>query len=487
MLAGKYRVIGPISWGSEGPVREGVARLFAEHASIQREVEVKILVEPSEEGKARLFREARALGQVPHASMRSVLDSGQDDHGRPFVVYESLPGETLAERMAKHPDGLDSETAAMIAMQILEALRALHRTQVVARGLSPESVVLTTTKSGEVAKIASLERAAFLGDPMPLEPVRFSTWASPEARRTGAAIGPEADVYSAGVMLRHLLTGHPGPGRPLPDTAARAIERATEEDPEERFASVEVLMSCVALLLPTAERPSRDEMELPKDPLAADMHWLVLRRRTRHGTMQEGPADGGRMHLMATLVTIEAIYRRLGTEDWPRLVEAVPLVEDLLPGSGNTTSNIRTGVPAALIGEILERADSIVGKGDLALVSEIGASIAQRSLRRLCPDLPATVTPGALVDGFPYLWSRISRDGAGIVVDRTSGEAKLAIEDATMPLEVIGLTAALLRTSLIDAGGRPVSVTIIACSALGDRRDLLLARWTPRASIPPRA
>jgi hypothetical protein len=485
VLGGKYRVIGPIAT-ADGVVQDGVARLHAEHASIQREVEVKILVQPSEAGRAKLFREARALGQVSHPSMRSVLDSGVDDKQRPFVVYEALPGETLAHRLARFPHGMDPEAAATIAMQILEALRALHRTDTVARALSPESIVLVETKSGEVAKIASLERAALNRDAT-LEPVRFNPWAAPEVRRSGSAPGPEADVYSAGMMLRHLLTGRPTEGGVLPDTAARAIERATAEDPEERFPSVEVLMSCVALMLPTSERPARDEMVIPLDPLAADIQWLALRRRTRHGTLAEGPNEEERVHLMSALVAIESVYRRLGEHAWARLVEAVPAVEELLPGAGNTSAHLRTGVPMALLGEILERADGLAGNHDLTIVSELGASIAQRSLRRLCPDLPAHLTPGTLIDGFPYLWSRIARDGEGVVLDRTSGEAKLAIDGCVPPLELVGLTAAILRTALVEAGGRPVSVTILACSALGDRRTVLLARWVPRASIPPRA
>jgi hypothetical protein len=74
------------------------------------------------------------------------------------------------------------------------------------------------------------------------------------------------------------------------------------------------------------------------------------------------------------------------------------------------------------------------------------------------------------------------------VVDRGSGEAKLAIEGPVPALEVVGLAAAILRGALVEAGGgRPASVAILACSSLGDRRDLLVARWVPRASMPPRA
>lgn len=484
ILAGKYR-IHRILPGPSGPVHEGVVRVSAEHASIQRDVEVKILVEPSEAGRARLYREARALGQIPHASLRSVLDSGEDAQGRPFVVYEALTGETLAQRMEHHPNGMPTEEAATLAMQILEGLRALHRGAVVARGLSPECIAFARTTSGEVAKIASLERAAFVGE-TGSEPVRFSPWAAPEVRRAGADVGAEADVYSAGVMLRHLLTGRPQPGGPVPDTAARALARATAEDPDERFPTVDVLMSCVALLLPTSERPARDGMALPTDALAADLHWLALRRRTRHGTMEAAPVDA-KVHLMAALVTIEAIYRRVGRPAWTELVEAVPAVEDLLPGAGNTSAHLRTGVPSSLLAEVLERADALSGTGDLALVSELGAAIAQRSLRRLCPDLPAALSPTVLVDAFPYLWSRIARDGRGVVIDRAPGLAKLAVEDATPPLEIVGLTAAIVRAALFEAGGEQAQVAIVACSALGDRRDLLLARWASRASMPPRA
>jgi serine/threonine protein kinase len=482
-LAGKYRVMRVIGSG-DGAVEDGVARLYAEHATIQREVEVKILLEPSDAGRAKLLREARALGQVSHASMRSVLDTGTDARGRPFVVYEALPGESLASRLDRHPDGLEPEAAATIAIQILEGLRALHATGVVARDLSPDHIALVRTKSGEIAKVTSLARAAFLGERSELDAVRGSPWAAPEARSVDGAPCVQTDVYSAGRMLQHLLTGSPEPGTPISDTAERAIARATAHDPDDRFPSIDALMSAIALLLPTGERPARDRMSIPLDTLAGDLHWLGLRRRTRHATVEIEPQ---RVHLLMALVSIEAVYRRLGEAAWQPLVDAMPALEDVLPGAGQTAAHQHGGVDITLVAEMLARADESAGHGDLTLVSELGASIAQRSLRRLCPELPSSLTPGALVDGFPYLWSCIAKSGRGVVVDRTSGHATLAIEGMTTPLEILGLTAGLLRAALIECGGRPVSVSIAASSALGDRRDLLLARWVPRASMPPRA
>ncbi len=480
LLSGKYRVLRPVgvdSDGRGGAVRDGVLRLLAEHASIQRDVEIKLLVEHTPEGEARLFREARALGSLSHSSTRSVLDSGTDSEGRPFVVYEALVGPTLAEVLRESPDGLEVDRAASIAMQILEGLRALHRNQVVARELSPDHIVIVDTPKGEVAKIAQLERAAFMGDGS-AEPVRFSPWVAPEVRRGGRGLDLRADVYSAGMMLRHLLSGRPQPGAALPDTAARAVARAAAEDPEERFPNVEVLMQCVALMLPTAHREPRDRMTIPKDPLAADLHYLALRRSTRHGTMDLVPDDQSVLHLLLVLITVEALYRRLGEARWGQLVEAMPAIEEVLPGSGRTNEHMRAGVPVSLVSEILERADEIGGSGDLALVPEISLAIAQRGLRRLCPDLPVALVPSTIIDGFPYIWSRIARDGKARVIDHTERGAKLYIEGHSPSLEVTGLTAGIVRAALQEAGASSADVSIVACSALGDVRDVFIVRWT---------
>lgn len=480
LLSGKYRVLRPLgtdAGGREGTARDGVLRLLAEHASIQRDVEIKLLVDRTPESEARLFREARALGSVSHPSTRSVLDSGTDAEGRPFVVYEALVGSTLADLLAASPTGLPIERGASIAMQILEGLRALHRNHVVVRGLAPEHVVVVETPNGEVAKIAHLERAAFIGEAGPIEPVRFSPWAAPEIRRGGVGLDARADVYSAGVMLRHILSGRPQPGATLPDTAARAVSRAAAEDPEERFPNVEVLMQCVALMLPTSKRVARDHMPIPKDPLAADLHYLALRRSTRHGTLDLVPDNDAKLHLLLVLVTVEAIYRRLGAELWGHLVEAIPTVEEVLPGSGRTSEHMRAGVPIALVSQILEKADKLGGQGDLQLISEIAAAIAQRALRRLCPDLPPVLTPQAIIDGFAYIWSRIARDGEVRVLDRSDHSAKLSIEGHAPSLEVTGLTAGILRAALREAGAPNADVSILACTALGDHRDVFVARW----------
>ena len=94
-----------------------------------------------------------------------------------------------------------------------------------------------------------------------------------------------------------------------------------------------------------------------------------------------------------------------------------------------------------------------------------------------CPELPATLTPGAIIAGFPYIWSLLARDGTGIIVDRGERGAKLAVVDHAPSLEVTGLTAAIVRGALRESGAPQADVQIVAATALGDVRDVLVVTW----------
>lgn len=475
VLDGKFRLLGQLASGAE------TVCFLAEHTGIRRQVELKTLGQDVPfPGPAadRLFREARAMGTVSHPGLQGVVDSGMDPAGRPFVVYEAVRGTSIAELIAEHPSGVGAVRTGRIVLSTLEALRALHRAGIVARGLGPENVlVLPQRADDEPIKLRALERAAFLAEDAPTDEIPYTPWLAPEIRRGGPGLDPRVDVYSAGLMIQHLLTGRTQPGTPLPDTARRAIERATAEDPDERFPDVEVLMQAVALLTPTDARPPRDEMPTPEDPLAADLHYLSLRRSTRHG--QRTAASGhAKVHLLPVLLTIEAIYRRLGPPMWSELAAEVQAVDDLLPGAGNTELHLVNGVPVDLFSRVLASADAIAGRGDLALLTEIGEAVAHRGLRRLFPDLPTPLVAEALVDGFPYVWSRITMQGQPSQIERGPRSARLAVRGQVEPsLELSGFVAGLLRAAIRNTGVRRSEVMLTSCQALGDAVDIYGVSW----------
>lgn len=478
-IDGKYRVVRHL--GTDGQVE----RYLAEHTSIRRAVEVHCLAAdapPSGEAAAQLLRTARALGSATHRNLQSVVDSGRDAAGRPYVVFEALRGESLAQLVASGR-ALDRRRASRIAMQVLEAVRELHDAGVVLRALTPLDVSIEPVSAGEeLVKVRAGRGAALIEERdaagLALRLPAYSVYLAPELRRGDPGLDPRVDLYSVGVLLRELLTGSArGDLDRLSDAARRALARACAEDPDERFATADGFLQAVALLLPTSDRPPREQLDTPTDPLHADLQYLHLRRSARPWAPAV-PSDGT-LELLPVLLVIEAIYRRFGPEVWAELGRRVPEAESLLPGAGNTPVHLERGVPCSLFARVLSSVDGIAGRGDLGLVVELGEAVARRGLRRLFPDLPVDLRPAVLVAGWPHLHRCITKEGrAQVLPGGEEHTARLAVEGQRAPtLELTALIGGLLRQALREAGARQAEVVVIAAQALGDGRDLYGLAW----------
>lgn len=480
VVDGKFRLIAPLAAGPH------TVSFIAEHTGIGRRVELKTLGQdvPFDGPEAdRLFREARAMGTVAHPGIQGVVDSGTDDDGRPYVVYEALRGVSIAELMAEHPNGLYPVRVGRIALSTLEALRAMHHAGIVVRGLGPGNVIVLPARDDEEPiKLRGLEQATFVCERAPEDEIPVTPWLAPEIRRGAPGIDPRVDVYSMGMMLRHLITGQAQPGGQLPDTARRGIERATADDPNERFPDIDVLMQAVALLTPTSSRPPREEMNTPEDALAADLHYLWLRRSTRHGRRTKSGSHAS-LHALPVLLAVDAIHRRLPPSGWAELAASIDGLEELREASSNLDAHAGESVPVELFSRILGIADSIAGRGDLGFLTELAESIAARGLLRLFPHLPSPAPPETFVDRFAYLWSRIAMQGRASIVERSLHAAKLVVSEQVEPsLELSGFMAALLRAA-IRSTGHAGEVSLTTCQALGDPVDTYQVSWSPIAMM----
>ena len=98
----------------------------ARDGKLGRDVAIKVLPDELAENTERLRRfqrEAKVLASLNHPNIASIYGLEQSE-GTHYLVLELVPGETLAERIARGP--IPVEEAIDIAMQIAEALEAAH-------------------------------------------------------------------------------------------------------------------------------------------------------------------------------------------------------------------------------------------------------------------------------------------------------------------------------------------------------------------------
>ena len=164
--------------------------------------------------RARFLLEARAAASVRHPNVASVFHLGRTGDSY-FYAMEFVEGETL-EKLIKRSGRLEAKTALEIVTQVTAGLAAVHKQKLVHRDIKPSNIMVSMEDGGAVtAKIIDLGLAKAAFD----EP-GFQTWisipeglsgtpefASPE-QFTGAKVDIRSDLYSLGVTLWEMVTGH---------------------------------------------------------------------------------------------------------------------------------------------------------------------------------------------------------------------------------------------------------------------------------------
>jgi serine/threonine-protein kinase len=216
---GPYEIVAPLGAGGMGEVYR------ARDTRLDREVAVKVLPEAARgdaEARGRFRREALALSRLNHPNIEMVLDLGESA-GADYLVLEYVPGETLAERLAR--GRVPEREAAELGAQAAEALAEAHERGVLHRDLKPGNIMVTP--KGRV-KVLDFGLARLAQAPSEDSPTLVQTQAG-TATGTPAYMAPEqllgepldarADLWALGVVLYEMLTG----GRPFRAPLATAL------------------------------------------------------------------------------------------------------------------------------------------------------------------------------------------------------------------------------------------------------------------------
>jgi serine/threonine protein kinase len=188
---------------------------------LERSVAVKAIESTGARGSRRVLREAQAAARLNHPGIVTLYELGEQD-GNALLVTELVEGSTLAE--LNREGALSDREIGEIGADLCEALDHAHDRAVVHRDVKPQNVLVT--EDGEPrAKLMDFG-VARLADGVALtapgDVVGTLAYMAPE-QAEGRAAGPEADVYSLGLLLYECWSGENPNRRPSPAATARAI------------------------------------------------------------------------------------------------------------------------------------------------------------------------------------------------------------------------------------------------------------------------
>ncbi|HVD02087.1 MAG TPA: serine/threonine-protein kinase [Candidatus Dormibacteraeota bacterium] len=216
-VIGDYQVQARIGQGASAIVHRGV------HTGLGRQVALKFLpLLHQDVERARFLREAKALRRMNHPNVVQVLDTGEAE-GMPFMVFDYVPGGSLADHMADGPIPLGD--ALRLLDGIAKGLDYAHGCGIIHRDVKPANVLLDTAG---VPVIADFGLARLLEQPSATATGMFAgtpAYMSPE-QAEGQAITPASDQYSLAAMAYELLTGQvPFPGDTVSEVLTALLTR----------------------------------------------------------------------------------------------------------------------------------------------------------------------------------------------------------------------------------------------------------------------
>src|SRR3954471_14578996 len=256
---GRYQVLERFGKGGMGVLYRGFDPV------LDREVAIKLMLtdftEDADQMRPRFYREARAAAKLNHRNIVTIFEFAEE-FNVPYIVMEFLRGTPLGARLNAQPP-LSIDDKLNIVAQLCDGLSYAHEQGVVHRDVKPDNVFVLEDGSVKlldfgIAKLTS-SNLTRQGDVL-----GSASYMSPEQVGGSDSVDGRADVFSTGVVLYELITGHkpfeadaptavilkilreePTPietyVQGLPPQLTAAVAKALTKNPDERFPKAEAL------------------------------------------------------------------------------------------------------------------------------------------------------------------------------------------------------------------------------------------------------
>jgi serine/threonine protein kinase len=268
-----YKILEKLGEGGMGVVYK------AHDTKLNRDVALKFLphgLSTHEPERARFLQEAQAAAALNHPNICTIHDIAQEGDDQ-FIVMEYVDGVALREKIA---DGrMQLADCISYAIQIGDALQEAHSHGIVHRDVKTDNIMVNSKNQIKVMDFGLAKLKGSLKLTKTSSTVGTLAYMAPEQIQ-GGEVDARNDIFSFGVVLYEMLTGHtpfrgeheaamvysivneePTPlQKYLPEASSELVHilnRALEKDPEDRYQSVHDMVIDLRRLKKQTSRVSR--------------------------------------------------------------------------------------------------------------------------------------------------------------------------------------------------------------------------------------
>ncbi|MHB8955524.1 MAG: protein kinase domain-containing protein [Pirellulaceae bacterium] len=277
---GPYKLLEQIGEGGMG-----VVYMASQQEPIRRRVALKI-IKPgmdTREVVTRFEAERQTLALMDHPNIAKVFDGGATEVGRSYFVMELVKGKPITEYCDR--EQLSTRERLAMFIDVCQGVQHAHQKGIIHRDLKPSNVLIKVYDVRPVPMVIDFGIAKAIGNQLSERSLHTALdqmvgtplYMSPEqAGQSGMDVDTRSDIYSLGVLLYELLTGHTPFARDTLLTAGvdelrRIIREVDPPRPSDRVSTLQA-----ADLSTVCDRRNVEPRKLSQQ-LRGDLDWIVMK------------------------------------------------------------------------------------------------------------------------------------------------------------------------------------------------------------------